>query len=136
MSTVPPHREKDIRNASKAAHMSTANGEVAAAKTVDYALPALEGRIQQFLLESTPDVISIGRRCVREGWAFHWEPRSAKPYLISPKGVRVNCMCIHDVPYLMDYRSRADNKHSERVRDLVRASGEPADASAPARPRS
>ena len=31
---------------------------------------------EPYILDSTPDVLSIGRRCVEDGYAFYWEPYS------------------------------------------------------------
>ena len=116
--------------------MGTANGEVSADYVVRYEVPQLGGDIWPFLLEFTPDVISIGRRCVRDGWAFHWPAYSYHPYLVSPTGEVIRCVVIHDVPYIVDFRNRANESLTRRVRDMMQLLGRPAEAGAPARARS
>ena len=32
--------------------------------------------VSALILESSPDVLSLGRRCVEMGYAFHWAPYS------------------------------------------------------------
>ncbi len=70
-----------------------------------------------YVLENTPDVISIGKRCVQLGYGFHWEPWSLKPYLVLPKakgGGKLTLVSIGDVPYLVDTWNPDGLKKSSR----------------------
>ena len=53
------------------------------------------------LLESSPPVLSVGKRCMEEGYSFHW-PSGHNPYLISPDGKRHDLEVDNVVPYLLD----------------------------------
>eukprot|EP00971_Amphidinium_carterae_P018904 372296-Amphidinium_carterae.1 len=61
----------------------------------------LRSTITPLLLESTPDVLSIGRRCVTEGYSFHWE-KGENPYFVDKKGRRIDLSVERYIPYLND----------------------------------
>jgi len=61
-------------------------GEKPADMTLRVKSPALNALADPFVLDSTPDVLSIGRRCVEDGWSFYWPPYSLTPTFTSPKG--------------------------------------------------
>ena len=50
--------------------------------------------------DSTPNVLSIGRRVVLEGFEFHWPRFSQQPYLITPAGKHVYLEVDGYIPYL------------------------------------
>jgi len=47
---------------------------------------ALSAVVDPYVLPATPDVLSNGKRCVKEGWSFWWPPWSKRPVLTPPKG--------------------------------------------------
>ena len=51
------------------------------------------------VLENTPNVLSVGLRCMEYGYSFHW-PSGQVPYLITPDGFQVDCEVENDVPTL------------------------------------
>ena len=55
--------------------------------------------IEPYILENTPDVISVGMRCMRYGFTFVW-PSGSPPYFILPDGRRVHLSVDGDIPYL------------------------------------
>ena len=80
--------------------LETANGEVTADEVVHMQLMELGEHIEPYLLESTPEVLSVGYRCQALGYSFHWPAGSDKPYLISPGGTRLELVSRQCVPYL------------------------------------
>ena len=66
--------------------LDTANDRISASEEVIMSMHPLEEIIAPLILESTPDVLTVGRRCVEEGFGFHWEPYSTKPYFVLPGG--------------------------------------------------
>ena len=54
--------------------LETANGELIADKCIDLYSGALNERIAPLVLDSTPDVMSLGRRVEDQGFTWHWEP--------------------------------------------------------------
>ena len=77
---------------------STANGEARAIVTCPLRLKELGYATTPYVLDSTPPVLSVGRR-VRHGVQFHWiSPEEA--YFVSPKGEIIPLVVIDDIPYL------------------------------------
>ena len=52
----------------------TANGELKADRTVRMQIEGFYDDCDPCVLADTPDVISIGRRCLQLGYVFHWDP--------------------------------------------------------------
>ena len=65
---------------------------------------ALHEVVEPFVLPATPDVLSIGRRCVKSGWSFWWPAWSKRPVLYPPKGKGkpLYLKVIGDIPYVME----------------------------------
>ena len=51
------------------------------------------------VLPSTPPVLTIGRRCMREGFSFIWKAGEL-PYMIRPDGLIVPLQVSEGIPYL------------------------------------
>ena len=58
------------------------------------------------VLEKTPAVLSIGRRCMVDGYSFHWQ-KFKNPYLISPNGYKIELEVENFCPYLREYYATA-----------------------------
>ena len=65
---------------------------------------ALQAVVEPFVMPATPDVLSIGRRCVKHGWSFWWPPWSKRPVLSPPKGKGkpLYLTVIGDIPYIIE----------------------------------
>ena len=50
----------------------TANGPVKGNQSVKLEVPEISSTLECYVLESTPPVCSVGRRCMDEGFDFHW----------------------------------------------------------------
>ena len=87
------------RHADEPLELHTANGATLADEVVDLQVGPLLEVVSPLLLDSTPAVLSIGRRCMKDGYGFHWEP-FARPYVITPQGCKVTLEVEGDVPYL------------------------------------
>jgi hypothetical protein len=66
--------------------LQTANGIKRAQEVIPMQIAALpsEQTVTPYVLESTPDVLSLGYRCQKMGYGLIWEPFSSSPKLISP----------------------------------------------------
>ena len=69
--------------------------------------PALRSAIEPYVLPTTPDVISIGKRCVELGWSFWWPPYSKRPVLTPPrgKGKPLYLSVSGNIPYVRERKS-------------------------------
>ena len=90
-----------VQNASKPVSLITANGPVQGDKSVSLKIPEFSNVLECYLLESTPRVCSVGRRCMDEGYGFHWYPGQA-PYFVTPEGRKLRCKMKGGVPVLGD----------------------------------
>ena len=79
--------------------LDTANGLVEIKEQVALHVPEINEEVRACVLEATPAVLSVGRRCMEHGYAFHWEPGRA-PILVCPGGNILHLGVEHYVPYL------------------------------------
>ena len=79
---------------------NTANGNTYATTDILLRVEELDEDVEPYVLDSTPAVLSVGRRCVDFGYAFHWPPGSHKPYFVTPKGKRIELVVQDYVPYV------------------------------------
>ena len=86
---------------------TTANGSVMSYQTVPMHSKMMGGNINPYLLSDTPAVLSIGRRCMEEGYSFIWNANEA-PYLQTPTGGCIPLRLERNIPYL-DTRDDTDN---------------------------
>ena len=90
--TMPADCKQFIEEADVVQAYDTANGSLQADQTVDMQIESI-GVASSYVLNSTPDVLSIGKRCEKRGYAFYWEPFSKKPYLIASYTAYLNLLC-------------------------------------------
>ena len=78
----------------------TANGETLGTKTIQVALES--GEIADALiLKDTPAVLSLGKRCVDQGYDFHWcGSQNKNPVLITPQGKEITLVVENYVPII------------------------------------
>ncbi len=79
--------------------LHTANGLTKVTDAVALSVDELAEPIYAHLLESTPNVISMGHRCMELGYTFIWRARQT-PFLICPNGKKIDLVVKHNVPYL------------------------------------
>ena len=92
----------------------TANGPVNANEVVSLSVDALGEEIHPYILPSTPALLSIGRRCMREGYDFIWK-RGEEPYFITPNGHVVVLEVIGDIPYIVPGSAKHDPRDPSEV---------------------
>ncbi len=89
--------------------LSTANDLVNGDMVVRQQIGEFNEVAEPNLLDSTPDVLSIGRRCVEDGYAFYWEPYSLHPTIVTAEGKVVTLISRDCCPYLDDYEPKYVN---------------------------
>ena len=65
------HAKKHLIEA-PALNFHTANGNTQSAEVCRASMPPLKEVIQPYVVESTPAILSVGLRCRKYGYAFHW----------------------------------------------------------------
>ena len=91
----------------RALHLETANGLTRANQSVLMQIEDLEGTPAQTItahaLESSPDVISLGKLCRDYKFTFCWDGNNGRdPYLKRPDGRVIPCGVENYLPYLYD----------------------------------
>ena len=81
--------------------LETVNGETSTDRVLPLTIKSIDEDIQPHVLKSTPNLLSMGRRCILGGYAFHWPPHSHTPYFEHPEtGQKVELQVWDFVPYL------------------------------------
>ena len=52
-------------------HLTTAGGKTGGGHEVAVRVEPIQEDVSALILENTPDLLSLGRRCVENGYAFH-----------------------------------------------------------------
>ena len=77
----------------------TANGVTSSTKRSDIKFEAFDEPAQAHILEDTPSVMSMGKRCVDLGYSFIW-PSGKTPYMIDPNGDIIDMTVRDYIPYI------------------------------------
>ena len=109
-----------IHEAESTLTLSTANGPVTTSIAVDTHLPGLVEGFSPYVLKSSPPALSIGQRCMEEGYDFIWG-KDNKPLLVRPDGKVVEFKMNSRVPYLDDecLPKAIPNHLLERLQDTI-----------------
>ena len=87
------------RPAKESLTSNTANGKTFALEQASYQSAEFNEEIDAYVLDSTPAVISVGKRCMSMGYSFHW-PSGKHPFFVCPDGMIVEFDVHGDIPYL------------------------------------
>jgi hypothetical protein len=82
---VPEWHLEDAEPTRHAVELMTANGRTVVEEEILMQCAALRTHVSPLLLNSSPAVLSVGRRCVEDGFSFHW-PAGGTPTLTAPDG--------------------------------------------------
>ena len=84
----------------------TANGSTASETAINFDIEALSECALVRILDSTPAVLSMGVRCMRMGYSFHWTA-GHDPIFVRPDNKHVKLRAIGDIPYLTEAMTTA-----------------------------
>ena len=73
----------EYMNATEAPTFSTANGKATATMVSPMYSEVLQETIRPYVMAETPAVLSIGRRCMEQGYSFIWRANQ-RPVLVLP----------------------------------------------------
>ena len=85
---------------------NTANGNTSSELAITFDIETLAKCALVRILDSTPAVLSMGMRCMRMGYSFHW-PAGHNPVFIRPDGKHAKLKVIGDIPCLTEAMSCA-----------------------------
>ena len=73
----------------------TANGITPTTTMVDLGFDTFNEPAKAHVLDNTPSVLSLGKRCMEQGYTFVW-PNGREPYMINSEGDKIK-MEVHDL---------------------------------------
>ena len=85
-ATNVEHVRDKIKKSARPIALWTANGLTPAEKEITLHINRLDMDICPFVLNSTPDVLSLGRHCAQHGFEFHWKAWAAASKWTKPNG--------------------------------------------------
>ena len=98
-SNVHKKRRSMIRTDGQPLKLSTASGQIDSTSCVNIGSSSFKLPIEACVLDSSPNVLSVGKLCNDDGWSLKWNARET-PTLTSPDGVVIHLKVRCFVPYL------------------------------------
>ena len=95
----------------------TANGSTSTSDVAKIVVDELDETVEPHVLDETPTVLSVGRRCMKMGYAFHWMPGKL-PFMVTPKQGFVHLQVKDDIPYPVSDGKLRSNRHRPTIDDL------------------
>eukprot|EP00435_Cladocopium_sp_Y103_P019981 s977_g4.t2 len=127
-------RDVNAQNCSPAEHpisLITANGSTEANEVADVKLSALPDPVQPYVLDQNPVVLSVGTRCVDQGYSFVW-PANCEPILVRPDDNVVQLNVEGHVPVLDETRKAFSKDEFQKDKHLRKLFAMPTSSSSPA----
>ncbi len=91
-----------ISDAERPLTLGTATGYLLCGNVVAKQIAAFEEEVNPYLLAGTPEVLSIGARCLAKGYVSHWAPYSEAPTMTRLDGQVITLSVRDGCPYLDD----------------------------------
>eukprot|EP00435_Cladocopium_sp_Y103_P008870 s3097_g2.t1 len=98
----------------------TANGVTSSTKRSDIDFKSFDEPAQMHVLDDTPSVLSMGKRCLDLGYSFVW-PAGKDPYMIDCNGNIIEMTVKDYIPYMnLDQEKKTGNKKKvERILEIM-----------------
>ena len=77
----------------------TANGVTDTDLVSNFQTESFKEPINAYVLDDTPSVLSVGKRCMNHNYGFVWPP-GREPFMIDPEGKRISLFVNGDIPYV------------------------------------
>ncbi len=101
-ASIPLHQHGAIYRAPIPILLANANDLVNGDKAIQQQIGELGEVAEPYVLDSSPNVLSIGRRCVEDGYSFECKPYILNPTATTPNGRVVKLVSRDCCPYLDD----------------------------------
>ena len=92
--------ERKLVSAYQELLLRTANGKTSTKGLARLKVDGITELIEAYVLENTPSLLSLGKRCMEHGYRFSWEPYQI-PRLFDPRGREIKLELINNIPYLL-----------------------------------
>ena len=91
--------EEVVYHSPEPLELITANGSQSADQQASVHIDCIDKEVHPYVLPDTPAVISVGMRCIQDGWDFVWKSFS-RPYFKKKDGTKIKLEVKDFVPYL------------------------------------
>ena len=88
-----------IYESSQPLKFPTANGNIIGTKQARVKIQQTDSVVRPYVLDKAPSVLSVGMRCLRDGYDFVWRAHS-RPYFRLPDGSRIKLEVKDNVPFI------------------------------------
>ena len=92
--------EKKLISAYQELLLRTANGKTSTKDLARLKIDGLTELVEAYVLENTPSLLSLGKRCMEHGYRFSWDPYQI-PRFFDPSGREIKLELINNIPYLL-----------------------------------
>ncbi|CAE6965643.1 unnamed protein product [Symbiodinium sp. CCMP2456] len=96
---VEKHGLETLVSPENGVSFQTANGITATDLISNFRTKSVAETINAYVLDDTPSVLSVGKRCMQQGYGFVWPP-GKDPFMINPDGKRISLFVHGDIPYV------------------------------------
>ena len=96
----------------------TANGVRSSTKRSDIKFEAFDEPAQAHILEDTPSVMSMGKRCVDPGYSFIW-PSGKTPYMLDSNGNIIEMTVRDYIPYVNIDQKKKKKGTSSKIAKIL-----------------
>ena len=96
----------------EAISFQTANGVTNTDLVSNFQTESFTEPINAYVLDDTPSVLSVGKRCMKQGFGFVWPP-GEDPFMINPEGKRISLFVNGDIPYVRAGSQKSIAHHDE-----------------------
>eukprot|EP00435_Cladocopium_sp_Y103_P049810 s1489_g15.t1 len=103
----------------------TANGSTSTNQQARIDIGTFDKAANAYILDDTPSVMSLGKRCMDEGYSFVW-PSNQMPFLIDKEGKRIDLSLHDNIPYIDlggDVLPLRGDAFTQRVHELLVGKG-------------
>ena len=103
MQDIADEDRHRLLQAAESLVLHSAGGDAPCSEVLPFNLECLRGNpAEPYVMQNSPPVLSIGRRCRVEGFEFYW-PKYRNPILTFPDGRKVELEVYGDIPYFREW---------------------------------
>ena len=99
----------------------TANGVTSTNDVAKIHFDEFESTHSPDVLDESPSVLSVGKKCIEEGYSFVW-PANGMPYMISPDNKKIMLEVEGNIPYVVkdsDFCSPMVDEQTESISKMI-----------------
>ena len=101
----------------EAISLQTANGVTNTDLISIFQTESFTEPINAYILDETPSGLSVGKRCMKQGYGFVWPP-GHDPVMINPEGKKISLFVNGDIPHVRAGSQKSAARDDEFVANI------------------